>query len=371
MFGCLPFVWFVVVVIDRGSQQGIFSYLYKFAPYLTVLYWASLVKTKGLGSVTFAVKLYATIIGLRQIAVFMLPDTLGGVPLPNAVYDGTFIFAYVGSLPRVFGPGAMIMALAVLLYLGDWSLRRLTVPGRAGMAVAVMGLATTFTRGTLLVLAATATISVFLPLRFRRGVPRTLKTAVAFVCLAAIVCICGLAASGYLREALPDAGERVTIDTTTLDWRYDQVDRAFMRTEQWWQSWVFGVGPNTFVRNSSTENLTVNELHFSYISVLWTFGAAGLALLLASLLGVATYGWNVARRTSAGLEWYLGAWMFMLVGVYTPTFAEADSALGLTLCVGAVVGLMASDHGRTRLRVPVQHLARNGSRLRLTAGAAR
>ena len=362
LFGLLPFVHFLIVFARSGSQPGIFGYLYIFAPYLTGVYWASQVRKRSLKTLTMSVKVYAAVVSIRQIAVFMFPEKLG-LPTPNAVYDATYVYSYVGSLPRVFGPGVMIIALAVLLYLGDWSRRQLTPVGRVGLGVAVLASATTFTRGTNLVLIAMAIMSILLPVksRQRRRVPQVLKTIVGYACLAGTVVIMVSANSGYLQELLPGAGDRVTLDTATFDWRSAQVARAFTQSDAWWQNWLFGVGPAVFIQNDTNDvHSTVNELHYSYASVLWTFGALGLALLLGSLFGLAIYGWNVALGSPAGLEWYLGAWMFMIVGVYTPTFTETSSALGLTVCAAAIVGSIGSVRGGTDRRALGRSLKRIG-----------
>jgi hypothetical protein len=355
IFGLLPFVHFVAIVAQGGSQRGSFAYLYTFAPYLTGVYWASKVRRNGLGVVTFAVKAYAAVVGIRQIAAFLVL-TSAGLPAPNAVYDATYVYSYVGSLPRVFGPGIMIIALAVLLYLDDWSRRELSPGGRVGLGVAVMASATTFTRGTNLVLIAMAIASLFLPLRagHRRRMPQTLKTLAGVVCLVAIVLTVYLANSGYWRELLPDAGDRVTLDTATFDWRSAQLDRAFIASEAWRQNWLFGVGPSTFIQNDTNDvHSTVNELHYSYASVLWTFGAVGLVCLLASLLDLVVLGRNLIGRSSVTLGWYLGIWMSLIVGIYTPTFTEPTAALELTVCAAALVGSMAGIRGRPYVRIPV------------------
>jgi len=289
----------------------------------------------GLRPLALAVKTYAAVVSIRQIAVFLLPGSLGAHSL-NAVYDDTYVYSYVGSLPRVFGPGAMLMALAILLYVGDWSRRQLGPAGYVGLAVTIA--------------------SIFLPIKIRqrRGVSQTFKTIAGIICLFVIVSGLYLAGSGRLEDLLPGAGDRVTADTTTFNWRYAQFERAFVRSDAWRQNWLFGVGPETFIQNDSNDShYTVNELHYSYASVLWTFGATGLGLLLGSLFGAARYGWDIAQRSPRGLEWYLGVWMFIIAGVYTPTFTENSAALGLTICTAAIMGSVRSvRRGRSARGTP-------------------
>jgi hypothetical protein len=353
--GLLPFAHYIAVVSTSGIQPGIYSYLYKFAPYMTGLYWASVARTMGLRPLALAVKTYAAVVSIRQIAVFLLPGSLGAHSL-NAVYDDTYVYSYVGSLPRVFGPGAMLMALAILLYVGDWSRRQLGPAGYVGLAMASAASLTTLTRGTNLLLVAMVTASIFLPIKIRqrRGVSQTFKTIAGIICLFVIVSGLYLAGSGRLEDLLPGAGDRVTADTTTFNWRYAQFERAFVRSDAWRQNWLFGVGPETFIQNDSNDShYTVNELHYSYASVLWTFGATGLGLLLGSLFGAARYGWDIAQRSPRGLEWYLGVWMFIIAGVYTPTFTENSAALGLTICTAAIMGSVRSvRRGRSARGTP-------------------
>jgi len=358
VFGTLPLIDFFSALIRSGVQPGIFTYLYKFAPYLTVFYWIAVVQRGGVKPLASAVKFYAAVISIRQISVFFLPGILGQ-RVQDSVYDGTFVYALVGDVPRVFGPGAMLLTLAAYLYVGDWLRGRLTSAGFIGFALAVGASATTLTRGTIAVLVLGIAVTLVAGRRESRRSGRV--TLSAMICLLTIGALLALTRSGSMDAVASSAGDRLSLDTTTFNWRYSQIERAFLRSDGSPAALLFGVGTHTFISNDPKDHhLQVNELHFSYVSILWTFGMAGLALLLGAIVPALRTGWKMVRASPRTLEWFIGLCMFIVLGIYTPTFTQADSALGLTLCIAAMLGSTARQ---PRGRVVLVRCARETNRV--------
>jgi hypothetical protein len=338
LLGLLPFLWFLALVLRKNELVGAYSYLLKFSPYLTVFYWLTIVRNRGVSSLATSVKVLAAVLGIRHIAVFLFPGALGE-KAPKALYDATFVYGFVGTVPRVFGPGMMLLGLAAILYLGDWTRRRLTIPGYAGLAVAILASATTLTRGVLLVELAGGIGILSVRAWHTKGHLRLTTVVGATAVLLLVGSLLWLAGSNSLENLAPDAGDRLSLDTRTFDWRLAQVDRAFSLSDQWWGNPLFGVGPQTFIRNDANSRVPdTNELHYSFLSVLWTFGAVGLVLLLWPLAVAALLGRRMAFSGGHLTEWYIGLWMFIVQGLYTGTFTEVGSALGVTLCVAAILG---------------------------------
>ena len=333
-FGTLPFLDFAYALVSGKSTIGFYSYMFQYAGFFTAPYWVWLTSRYGFRPAEVAIKWYALVVSIRQIAVFVLPEQLGQSPLGPA-YDGTLVYAYVGGLPRVFGPGAIILVIAVMLYVSDWLKGRLLFRGFVAAVLCILATLMTLTRGTILI----EFVMIGLVLTFGKGRSGILKKFIGslsgVVCLAGVGALLWFAANNAFSS---DLGDRTSLDDATFRWRYAQVERAFYQGDRTWKDVVLGVGPNTFIRNDVNSRDETNELHYSWASILWTFGVIGFSTLLVVCVRVTIDGWKLGRELPETFPWTLGLLVLFGMGIYAPVFTTLDGVLAVSVCTGTVTG---------------------------------
>jgi len=160
--------------------------------------------------------------------------------------------------------------------------------------------------------------------------------------------------SGYgdaLLKRFADVGssDRLTLDDRNMRWREDQADAAFSMMKDS-ADWIVGIGPTATVPLSHG---TMNELHFGYHSVLWTFGLVGLSLLVLTLLHTLAGAFVGPRKRAYIREAALATIFMAITGAYTGVFTVPDCAIVLALAAGYLwVPRFAGDAARSEQSSP-------------------
>lgn len=340
LLGLLPYGHYLTFLVTDAPTTGAFIYLYKFGGFLlapAVWWW---VRRHDDAQVERMVTLLGLVIAVRALLAFALPGLYpgrAGNGLPEFA-DDVLVYERVGSIARVFFPGMALVFLGLVMSLEQvlaGHARRVGIE-LAKVAVFLAALLVTLSRGTLIFAALLVTLYIFVRLWQVRAAGWRLARIVlgglvAANALALVLIFSSLGASlggsfgGLLRS------DRVTLDRGNIDWRERQVDLAFGLVNTT-EERLFGVGTNTLIPSDPTWlSGTTNDLHYSFHSILWTFGYVGLGLLV--LFGIVQ---PLVRAVRARGRWVLPfaftILFIALVGSYTIVFTSPDWNFMLCLC---------------------------------------
>lgn len=339
LFGILPYVYLLCLSLRQTQLEGAYNYLHKLAPYLCAgLIWYLLTRTSD-RAVFWTILILATLISVRALAVFVFPN-FGSQP--NELQDTTdsfFVFEYIGAYARVFYPGQALVFLGLALAVRGV----IRASGRERAACAfflVLGsaaLIATMIRGLLIIGACLLIVEAIWTLNDAR-ISTNRKLNVVMIGVALATGLLGvLLASGYgdkMLKGVSDvtASERLSLDDRNFVWRQRQADAAFsmMKTDQ---DWLIGLGPTASVPLAQG---TLNELHFGYHSIVWTFGFVGLAILLVGLLHALAGGLYGPRERLYWRENWIAVAFVVLNGGYVPALSIADFAIVLVFSAAYV-----------------------------------
>lgn len=340
LLGLLPYAHYAVFLATGASTNGAFIYLYKFGGFLLAPFVWLWVRRHDDDQVGRVLMLLGLLGAGRALLAFALPGVHpgpagGGGP---AFADDFSIYERVAGLARVFYPGMALMFLGLLMSLEN------VMSGRTGRiwpdvlkaGLFLAALLVTFSRGTIIFAVLLAGLYVLARLLQRpaahlRVARIGLGGLVALSALALVLSFSSLGAS--LGDSLSglQRSDRLTLDRTNITWRERQVDLAFSLVDTD-EERVWGVGTNTLI--PSNPDLLVgatNDLHYSYHSVLWTFGCVGLGLLV--LFGIVQ---PLVRSLWARGRWVLPfaftTLFIALVGAYTIVFTTPDWNFMLGVC---------------------------------------
>lgn len=339
LLGLLPYLHMGYFSLTEQPTGGAFIYLYKFSGYLLIPYLWLWARARDDRQIEATLMLVAGAVAARALLTFAVPGLATG---SGGFMDDFIIWEWVGPLPRVFYPGMALMFLGLLLAIRDvfQASGRALPLGLLKAGLFAAALAVSMSRGTLIFAALLATL--FVLLRFFSG--RTTRARKGRLVLGSLLALNG-AALVVLATPLSDTvgraaaeyqgQERFSLDRGNLDWRDEQVRAAFslVRTDE---ARLLGVGTTTFIPerlDSHQLGHLINELHYSYTSVRWTFGYLGLFLLVA--FAVAQPLVRAAAVRPAGpllLPMAFTLAFAALVGSYTIVFTLPDWAFMLALC---------------------------------------
>lgn len=335
VFGLLPWVYLVCLALQRDQLAGAFAYVYKFAPYLCagVFFW--LVARVSDRALLWTVLGVGTLISLRALFVFLFPYSSPERSEVVGAMDAFYVFEWVGNLPRVFYPGMSLIFLGLLLSVRGM----MRLHGREQLAcfaylvIGSAGLLVSMIRGMILIAACLLVVEAAWCLRDPQADGIRKRNVLVGGLFAVAALIAAMLLSGYGEQLWKATGdlagtERVTFDKKNLDWRQDQADAALsmMKTDQ---DWLLGMGTVATVPLSGGE--TVNELHFGYHSILWTFGILGVVVLVTMLLHSLAGGLIGPRDRVFWREMWLAIVFFSAAGGYTPLFTIPDGAMVMAL----------------------------------------
>ncbi|WP_216327541.1 hypothetical protein [Deinococcus aestuarii] len=340
LLGLLPYAHFASFWATGAPTTGAFVYLYKFAGFLLVPFVWWWVRRHDDDQVERVIMLLALVGAVRALLAFALPGLHpgaagGGGP---SFADDFGIYERVSGLARVFYPGMALMFLGLLMSVENMlagRARRLW-PELFKAGLFLTALLVTFSRGTIIFAVALTLLYVLVrlvqrPAAHLRVARVTLGGLMALSALAVVLSFSSLGAS--LGPALSglERSDRLSLDRTNIDWRERQADLAFTLVNDD-QERVLGVGTNTLIpSNLDLRTGTTNDLHYSYHSILWTFGYVGLGLLV--IFGIVQ---PLARAVWARGRWVLPfaftTLFIALVGSYTIVFTSPDWNFMLGLC---------------------------------------
>ncbi|GMA13851.1 hypothetical protein E5F05_17425 [Deinococcus metallilatus] len=340
LLGLLPYLHYLVFLVTGSSTDGAYIYLYKFSGFLLAPFLWLWARTHDDGQVGRVLTLLALITALRALLAFALPGLHPGAGGTHAAAfaDDFGIYERIGGLARVFYPGIALIFLGLLMALENLlsGRSRWVWPEVGKILLFVAALLVTLSRGTVIFAALLITLYVLVRLlQVRAAGWRLARLAVggliAINALALAFSFSSLGASLDTSLTGLEHSDRLSLDRHNIDWRERQVNLAFtlVDTEE---ERLFGVGTHTLIP-SNPDLLTgsTNDLHYSYHSILWTFGYLGLALLV--VFGI------VQPLLSA--VWARGRWVLpfafttlfiALVGAYTIVFTSPDWNFMLGLC---------------------------------------
>lgn len=340
LLGLLPFVHYVAFVATGASTVGAYIYLYKFGGFLLAPFVWLWVRRHDDSQVERVLMLLGLVTALRALLAFALPGLHpggGGTGAP-AFADDFSIYERVGGLARVFYPGMALMFLGLLI-----SLERV-LSGRSRrvwpdvLTAALFGAAllVTLSRGT--VIFAVLLTSLYVLVRLVQRPAAHLRLArvglgglVALNALALVLTFSSVGAAVDTSLVGLTRSDRLTLDRANITWRERQVRLAFnlVNTEE---RRVFGVGTHTLIPgNPDLLTGATNDLHYSYHSILWTFGYVGLGLLVG--FGIVQPLLRALRaRGQLVLPFAFTTLFIALVGAYTIVFTTPDWNFMLCLC---------------------------------------
>ncbi|WP_146009563.1 O-antigen ligase family protein [Deinococcus planocerae] len=340
LLGLLPYAHYAFFWATGESTAGAFIYLYKFGGFLLapfVWWWA---RRHDDGQVERVVMLLALVAAVRALLAFALPGLHPGAAGGggSAFADDFSIYERVGGLARVFYPGMALVFLGLLMSLENALSGRVSRlwPEVFKVGLFFAALLVTFSRGTI-IFAVLLTVLYVLVRVLQRPVAQFRLARIALggvVVLGALTLVLSFSSLGAsLGDSLSglQRSDRLTLDRANITWRERQVDLAFSLVNTDAER-VWGVGTNTLI--PSNPDLLIgatNDLHYSYHSILWTFGYVGLGLLVA---------FGIVQPLVRAL-WARGRWVLpfafttlfiALVGGYTIVFTSPDWNFMVGLC---------------------------------------
>jgi hypothetical protein len=331
--GVLPLIHVSIIWARDDSTVGCFAYMYKMAPYCSIPYWVFVARRGSIRSIAVLVKALAIVTSVRLLLVFFLPGVFGVQTSSHAIYDGTYLYSMVGGWPRVKGPGTVLLVTAVLVYVAGWARREASLLGFTACLLAVGGIIATQNRSSFVVLVLGSLAVLAVTIVQSRGHARGLVAlSLAFAC--STILGIALLVPGIQQDFEQVFGDRVTLDDANIVWRDLQLDRAFTSVGWTWRNTVFGAGTNTFVLKDQRIDLGAsNELHYSFVSIYWTFGLLGIGLLMFGLIAVLVLRCRPALKDPACLSYYVGTLAILGYAWINPAFTWNDTVLALMLCV--------------------------------------
>lgn len=343
LLGLMPYGYFAWLYLSGAPMVGAFSYFYKFASLLcfpAVYLWCL---RRPDARIEGTLLLLATVVAVRALLAFAVPGLHpgSGGNGHEIMWDDVNIYEWIGPLPRVFYPGTALVFFGLIV-----SAERIMTRGtgmrlevaRALLFTAALGV--TLTRGFLI--AAVALIGLYVGLRWLTSqvtlARRTrLVVGLTLLGLGGMVGVATTPAGLTLSQVAEQyrGQERFSLDTRNMDWRAEQVALAFSLVQTPEQRWL-GVGTNvTIPEDIKAPNPweTTGELHYSYHSVQWTFGYAGLTLLIVGGLILPLLGalrWRL--RTPLALALGFTLVFIAIIGSYTIVFTNSDWNFMLVVC---------------------------------------
>lgn len=361
-FGLLPYVMFAAYQLSGAPTTGSFAYLYKFAPFVFAPFMWLWMRRANDETVERIFTIIALIVALRALIAFALPGMHVGRAGSGApsYWDDFLIYERVGPLARVFYPGMSLAFLGLLLSIENvFSARARNVRLEViKAALFLSALLVTLSRGTI----AFAVLLTLVYVIVKLWRTRTARTRMGRFLMAGLL---GLSALSLLFAVTPlestvrgataqfAGSERFSLDQGNIDWRVQQVDLAFALVNTP-EERVLGVGTNVGIPDD-IKNLfgpTTNELHYSFHSILWTFGYLGIGLLV--LFGfLQPLARTLLNRAQGKLVLAFGfvAVFIALVGSYTIAFTLPDWNFLLITAV-AYLHTRATATARHRVRLP-------------------
>ncbi|MFC4637076.1 hypothetical protein [Deinococcus hohokamensis] len=339
LLALLPYLHMLYFSATGEPSGGAFSYFYKFSGFLIAPYLWVWARYRDDAQIERTLMLVALLLAARAVLSFAVP---GLATTAGRFADDFTIYEWVGPLPRIFYPGMALVFFGLMVSLRNIFLtsgRQLTLE-TAKAVLFVAALAVNLSRG--IMMFAVLVITLLLLVKFSST--RVSAGRKGRLVLTALLSVSGLTLlvvatplSDTVSQVAAGFGnqERFSLDQRNLDWRVQQV-RAAYRLVETDEERFLGVGTNTFIPESIEHPVpgeVTNELHYSYDSVRWTFGYAGLVLLVGFAL-LQPFVRIVALRPQSPLllPVVMTTGFISLVGIYTVVFTTTDWSFVLSLC---------------------------------------
>ncbi|MGM9320556.1 hypothetical protein [Deinococcus aquaticus] len=333
LLGFLPILYQIVEII-LGNYNLNVSYVFKFLPYATIVFLIILIKNQNLLSIELIVRLVAAIIALRSISVFVFPE----VAVQNSFIkqygyiDSFYVYEYINGIPRVFFPGLALVILSIFIASRNFLIEKTSVVRVLEILILFLCLLIGLTRGIIIISVFLLSIMIVIYFFIKKVEIDRGKIILGFFLLSI-----GILSLPFLTRAIPFdelyQSDRFSLGTDNISWRQAQVDIAInqIRTPK---ELIFGIGPNATIPSdplSQDYYSQTNELHFSYVSLFWSFGIFGIVLFFMSTIGIFFLG-----KSKIFYQTYLYPWLFafvsiLIIGVYNPTVTLTDWNMAIVL----------------------------------------
>ncbi|MFC4427045.1 hypothetical protein [Deinococcus navajonensis] len=339
LLALLPYLHMIYFSAAAEPVNGAFSYFYKFSGFLMAPYlwlWARFRDDRQIEGTLMVV---ALVLAARAVLSFAVPAL---TPTSGRFGDDFIVYEWVGPLPRIFYPGMALVFFGLMISLRNIFLtsgRQLALETAKAMLF-VGALAVNLSRG-ITMFAVLVTVLLVLVKFSSTRVSAGRKGRLVLTTLLSLTGVTLLVVATPLSDTVAQVAagfsnqERFSLDQRNLDWRVQQV-RAAYRLIETDEERLLGVGTNTFIPESIEHpepGQVTNELHYSYDSVRWTFGLAGLALLVGFALLQPVLRLLVIRpQGPLLLPMVLTGGFIALVGIYTVVFTTTDWSFVLSLC---------------------------------------
>ncbi|MVN87157.1 hypothetical protein GO986_10285 [Deinococcus sp. HMF7620] len=339
LLALLPYLHMIYFSATGESAGGAFSYLYKFSGFLMAPYLWVWARFRDDDQIERTLMLVASLLAARAVLSFAVP----GLAITSGGFADDFtVYEWVGPLPRIFYPGMPLVFFGLMVSLRNLFLAadRQTTLELARSVLFAAALAVNLSRG--IMMFAVVVTSLLLLVKFTSSrVAAGRKGRLVLMSLLALTGVTLVVVATPLSDTVAQVAsgfsnqERFSLDQGNLDWRVEQM-RAAYRMVETPEERALGVGTNTFIPESIEHPVpgeVTNELHYSYDSVRWTFGVAGLALLVGFALLQPVLRVLVIRPTSPLILPVVMTGSFIaLVGLYTVVFTTTDWSFVLSLC---------------------------------------